>query len=161
MKRSEIVAFWKPYEPNGEFSQWYESPINIDGIIYKNCEQYMMSQKALLFGDKEIFDEIMKATTPREYKDLGKKVKNFKQDVWDENKRKIVFKANLAKFTQNETLKNKLLSTGNKILIEASPYDNIWGVKLKKDDDRILDKSTWLGENLLGYILMDVRETIK
>ena len=121
----------------------------------------MMSQKALLFGDKEIFDEIMKATTPREYKDLGKKVKNFKQDVWDENKRKIVFKANLAKFTQNETLKNKLLSTGNKILIEASPYDNIWGVKLKKDDDRILDKSTWLGENLLGYILMDVRETIK
>lgn len=103
----------------------------------------------------------MKAKKPKEYKDLGKKVKNFKHDIWDTHKRDIVFKCNMAKFTQHKTLRDKLLSTGNKILVEASPYDDIWGVKLKKDDVRILDKSTWLGQNLLGYILMDVREEIK
>lgn len=161
LTKNDIVPFWKPYEIDGEFSQWYKSSMIIDGITYTTCEQYMMSQKALLFKDKEIYKKIMESDSPKEYKALGRKIKNFNEEIWNNNKRDIVFKANIAKFTQNKELKNKLLSTGNKILVEASPYDAIWGIKMTKDDSRILNKETWKGENLLGYILMDVREEIK
>lgn len=161
LTKNDIVPFWKPYEQDGEFSQWYKSSMIIDNITYTTCEQYMMSQKALLFEDKDIYEKIMQSNSPKEYKALGRKIKNFNEDIWNKYKRNIVFKANLAKFTQNEKLKNKLLSTKNKILIEASPYDNIWGVKLTKEDSRIFNKDTWQGQNLLGYILMDVRDEIR
>ena len=120
----------------------------------------MMAQKALLFNDNEIFNEIMKANHPKEYKELGRKIKNFSDLKWNENKYQIVLKGNIAKFSQNEKLKAFLLNTGIKILVEASPYDKIWGIGLSADQENIENPLTWNGENLLGFALMEVRDLI-
>lgn len=161
LKRNEIVCFWKEMKLNGYLSQWYNSEMVIDGISYLNTEQYMMAQKAKLFGDEKIFNKIMKENTPSEFKRLGRLIKNFDDDIWNREKRNIVLKGNIHKFSQNEKLKKLLLDTGDKILIEASPYDDIWGVKLRETDSLILNINTWKGENLLGFILMEVRDYLK
>lgn len=161
LKRNEIVCFWKEMKLNGYLSQWYNSEMVVDGILYLNTEQYMMAQKAKLFGDEKIFNEIMRKDTPSEFKRLGRLIENFDDDIWNREKRNIVLKANIHKFSQNEKLKKLLLDTGDKILIEASPYDDIWGVKLRETDPSILNINTWKGENLLGFILMEVRDYLK
>lgn len=161
LKRNEIICFWKEMELNGYLSQWYNSKMIIDGISYLNAEQYMMAQKARLFGDEKIFNEIMKEDTPREFKRLGRLIENFDNDIWNREKRNIVLKGNIHKFSQNEKLKKLLLDTVDKILIEASPYDDIWGVKLRETDSLILNINTWKGQNLLGFILMEVRDYLK
>ena len=142
-------------------SQWYDCSFEIDGILYSTAEQYMMSQKALLFNDNETNLKIMGSKTPKKYKQLGRQVKNFSPKLWDEKKFDIVVKGNLAKFSQNENLKQFLLNTKNKILVEASPYDKIWGIGMAQDDKDIYNQDKWKGENLLGKALMKVREIIK
>jgi hypothetical protein len=67
----------------------------------------------------------------------------------------------MAKFGQNSRLKATLLSTENKIIVEASPYDTIWGIGLYHEDDRVLDEKNWKGMNLLGKALMEVREKLR
>ena len=119
-----------------------------------------MIQKAKLFEDNEILNEIIKAKSPKEYKALGRKVKNFNRKKWDEKKLNIVFKGNMLKFSQNEELKNFLLSTNDKILAEASPYDKIWGIGIGEDDKDAYNIEKWKGENLLGIALMKVREEL-
>jgi ribA/ribD-fused uncharacterized protein len=121
----------------------------------------MMSQKALLFNDIETNSKIMKENDPKQYKELGRQVKNFSPKIWDEKKFEIVVKGNLHKFSQNENLKQFLLSTKNKILAEASPYDKIWGIGMDANDKDILNQDKWKGENLLGKALMKVRDIIK
>ena len=156
-----IIPFWRPHEEYGEFSNWFFSSMIIDNVQYANVEQYMMSEKAKLFGDMDIYNKIMNSNSPKEYKDLGRLVKNFDEKIWNENKYPIVLKGCLAKFSSNRNLKEKLLLTGDAILVEASPYDRIWGVKLSKNDPRINDPNQWLGENLLGKVLMEVREILR
>jgi ribA/ribD-fused uncharacterized protein len=120
-----------------------------------------MFHKAMLFGDKETADKIMFAKNPSEHKKLGRLVKNYDQKVWDEHKRKIVYNGNWLKFTQNPKLLAQLLETDDKILVEASPYDPIWGIGLDENAIGIEDSNNWQGENLLGYIITDVRDNIK
>ncbi len=100
---------------------------------------------------------IMSEEYPSVQKELGRMVSNYNQDVWDKHKFDIVVNANYLKFTQDETLKELLLDTGDKTIVEASPYDTIWGIGLSCDDDRVLDESKWKGENLLGKAIMKVR----
>lgn len=147
--------FWK-----SKLSQWHMCNFTIEDITYNCGEQYMMAQKALLFGDCETFNLIMESDNPRDQKKLGRQVKNFNQEVWDKNKEKIVFDGNLARFTQNKYLKEILLNTQGQ-LVEASPYDRIWGIGLSKNDPRVLNENQWLGQNLLGKILTQVRKQIK
>ena len=142
-------------------SQWYDCEFIVNGIKYHTAEQYMMSQKALLFEDKEINEKIMNSKTPKEYKELGRQIKNFSSDKWELNKFDIVVKGNIAKFSQNEKLKQFLINTKDKILVEASPYDKIWGIGMSEDDKDILDESKWKGQNLLGKAIMKAREFIK
>ena len=97
---------------------------------------------------------------PREQKRLGRLVKNFDTGIWDACKEKIVFDGNFLKFTQNEALKQYLLSTGNSILAEANGHDRIWGIGMFCDDRNLLRTELW-GENLLGKILVQVREKIR
>ncbi len=144
----------------GPFSQWHLSDFIIDNIRYNCAEQYMMAEKARLFNDLESLNKIMLAKTPKEQKALGRKVKNFDENIWSQNLEEIIFKANLAKFTQNLKLKRLILNV-DKILVEASPYDRIYGIGLKADDPRAQDQKTWLGENKLGFILMKVKDKIK
>lgn len=149
----DYLYFWREHEQNGVFSQWYFEDMVIDGVTYNCCEQYMMAQKALLFNDLEIHSQIMQTTSPKVQQSLGKKVKDFNNGVWDNFKGSIVFRGNLAKFNGN--LRNLLLSTGDKFLVEASPYDRVWGIGFKSDI--ALSKIDLWGQNLLGKILMEVR----
>ena len=121
----------------------------------------MMSKKALLFDDKEVFEQIMASDEPNEIKSLGRKIRNFDEKIWNDVKYSIVLNGNYLKFTQNRNLMNFLLSTGDKILVEASPFDKIWGIGMSENDERINNPDEWQGENLLGFALTEVREEIK
>ena len=142
-------------------SQWYDCAFEVDGVRYHTAEQYMMAQKALLFGDSQTYDRIMAADDPADYKALGRDVQGFESEAWDRAKYGIVLTGNLAKFGQNPELWDYLDSTGDSVLVEASPYDGIWGVKLGIEDPRIEDPNQWCGENLLGFALMEARDILR
>ena len=146
------VFFW-----NGIYSQWHKSPMTIDEIEYSSCEQYMMHQKALLFGDSEIAELIMNESNPKEQKKYGRMIKGFDKAAWDKNCLAIVYEGNLAKFTQNAELREQMISTENRIFVEASPFDTIWGIGLGEDAEGIDDPSHWQGLNLLGQALTLVK----
>ena len=152
-----FVFFWKLGHPGEEFSNWYPRQFVLEGIKYNCVEQYMMAKKALLFGDLDIYHKIMASSDPGECKDLGKKVSNFDPDAWDSCKYEIVYNANHAKFSQNPDLMQKLLSTGDAIMAEASPYDKIWGIGMDQYDPGARTPEHWNGQNLLGNILMQIR----
>jgi ribA/ribD-fused uncharacterized protein len=143
------------------FSQWWKSSFNSEHIEYLFMEQYMMAEKARLFGDTEIEEKIMNCSNPNEIKGLGRKVRGFDEDIWNKVKYSIVVNGNYDKFMQNEKLKEYLLSTEDKILVEASPYDNVWGIQMSENDEDIKNPELWRGENLLGFALMEVRNEIK
>lgn len=139
-------------------SQWYPCQFEVEGVTYTSAEQYMMAEKAKLFGDEEIRAEILNTDDPRMCKALGRKVKNFDKAVWDKEKEHIVRKGNTKKLLQNSALRNFLLSTGDKVLVEASPTDRVWGIGLGKNNPDALDPQKWRGQNLLGFALMNVRD---
>lgn len=153
---NETGVYFKSSYP----SQWYISSFTIDDITYNCCEQYMMSEKAKYFNDMETYDLIMKATEPKEHKSLGRQVKNFDEVKWNIIADDIVFKANLAKFSQNSNLKQTLIDTGDKIFVECSPYDKIWGNGLNITDTLKTSPDNWTGTNRLGKAIMKVREVI-
>ncbi len=153
-----MVFFWKDDEENGCFSNWFRRKFVIDDFEYLFVEQYMMARKAKLFHDSERYTAILRATQPWECKDLGKQVKPFDPKAWDAVKYEIVKKANSAKYEQNPDLMAKLLETGDAILAEASPKDTIWGIGLDAVTAAETSPSEWPGQNLLGKILMELRE---
>jgi ribA/ribD-fused uncharacterized protein len=152
-----FTFFWRATSP---FSQWHHSTFTVDGITYNCAEQFMMYQKAILFGDKEIAQKILKESLPMKQKYLGRKVRNFDEQVWEKHCRDIVYKGNYAKFTQNKHLLKKLLETAGTTLVEASPYDTIWGIGLDETHPHAKDRSKWRGENRLGEILTRLREDL-
>lgn len=143
------------------FSQWFPIRFEEDGVIYKTAEHYMMAGKAKLFNDQEILEKILQSATPNQAKNLGRKVKNFDPKIWDRHKYELVKKGNLLKFSQSARCKEFLLSTGDKILVEASPYDRIWGIGMLETDTRAENPLLWNGENLLGFALMEVRDELR
>lgn len=151
----KFTFFW-----NGTFSQWVESPFEIDGVKFNTAEQYMMYKKALLFNDFNKASQIMKTKKPNEQKQFGREVKNFDKVLWESNCKKFVYDASRAKYTQNPKMLTELLATKGTTLVEASPYDKIWGIGLAKHDSRVNSRSTWLGTNWLGEILTKVREEL-
>ncbi len=158
--KKDFVFFWKLGEANECFTQWYPAPITIEGIRYENAEQYMMAKKALLFGDIEHYYLILHTADPKQCKAYGKAVRGFDSAVWQSCNEEIVFNANFAKFTQHPALAQKLLQTGDRILAEASPLDTNYGIGLKADDPDASCPEKWPGKNLLGKILMDIRDLL-
>lgn len=153
--------FWHEYDAYGVFSQWFDYSFVIEGIRYANAEQYMMAKKALLAGDLKSYGLIMAETDPAKCKKLGKAVCNLNVKAWDACKEDVVYHANLAKFSQNEKALQYLLSTGDKILAEASPYDTIWGIGLEATHPDATCPEKWKGQNLLGKVLMRVRAELR
>jgi ribA/ribD-fused uncharacterized protein len=143
------------------FSQWWESSFVVDKIEYKSAEHWMMAEKAALFKDKEIFEKIIQCKTPAEAKKLGREVKNYNDAIWLENKFEIVKTGNLHKFSQNKDLKTFLLNTNERIIVEASPVDPIWGIGMASDHKDIDNPEKWDGLNLLGFALMEVRDELR
>lgn len=154
----EFVFFWKP--PNA-FGQWTESIFEVDETLYSCAEQFMMAEKARLFGSESIRQQILETDSPREHKRLGREVSGFDQTIWEQNGEEIVFRGNLAKFEQNEELRKELLATGDLTMVEASPYDKIWGIGLRADHRNAVVPEKWKGTNLLGKVLERVREKLR
>lgn len=142
-------------------SQWYPSPFTVNEVSFATAEHWMMAQKALLFNDLIIYDKVINCTKPGEAKDLGRQVKGYDEDTWLSHRMDIVIKGNAYKFSQDERLKAFLLNTGERVLVETSPIDQIWGVGLSADDPSIENIAQWPGTNLLGFALMEVRDFLK
>jgi ribA/ribD-fused uncharacterized protein len=153
---NKYVFFW-----DGIYSQWYSAPMVIDDRTFNCCEQWMMYNKATFFEDYVTAEQVMKTKSPREQKELGRMVKNFDSNRWNKVCSGIVYKGNLAKFTQNEDLKKELLNTGNRILVEASPYDQIWGIGMGVEEEGIDNAINWKGQNLLGWALQLVKQELQ
>jgi ribA/ribD-fused uncharacterized protein len=150
------IFFW-----GGIFSQWYSCDfVDSHDVKYTSTEQYMMAKKALAHGDYKAVQEVMDCDDPREQKAIGRKITNYSDEIWSPKRYQVVVDGNFYKFSQNPKLKELLLSTGNKIIVEASPYDKIWGIGLATYDDKVLDESKWDGENLLGKAIMKVRSLL-
>lgn len=152
----KYVFFW-----DGIYSQWYNSPMTIDGVTYNCCEQYMMHQKALLFRDFETADKIMATTSPREQKSLGREVKDFDATAWSMMSFGVVYTANIEKFRQNQGLLSAMLATDDRIFVEASPFDKIWGIGRGEDALGVENPASWLGQNLLGWALTLVKRELQ
>jgi len=166
-QENKFLFFWG-HQPNKDgsisktcFSQWWLSSFDVDGITYKTAEHWMMAKKALLFNDKEIFEKIIQTKSPAEAKKLGREVKNYVDTVWLANRFEIVKEGNLHKFGQNKDLKEFLLNTNERILVEASPVDPIWGIGMAADHKEVNNPKKWQGLNLLGFALMEVRDELK
>ncbi|MBG9377951.1 NADAR family protein [Panacibacter sp. DH6] len=142
------------------FSQWWASPFIIDNVKYNTAEHWMMAQKALLFNDHDNYSKIIIAKSPAEAKALGREVRNFDDVVWNEKRFDIVVKGSLYKFSQNEELKSFLLNTKDRVLVEASPVDRIWGIGLTADSNKAENPNQWNGLNLLGFALMEARDVL-
>ena len=156
MTTNKFVFFY-----GGVFSQWFQHDMEIDGVIYNCAEQYMMAMKADYFDDQLAKQKIMSTDDPSEQKAIGRTVKNFDAEAWNAVSRGFVYKANIVKFASDPNLKQELFDTGEREIVEASPYDRIWGIGLGEHDERALDKSQWRGTNWLGEVLMKVREDLK
>ncbi|MEU4715116.1 NADAR family protein [Micromonospora purpureochromogenes] len=163
----KYVCFWghRPRRDGtvgaGCLSQWWPAAFTVDGRRFITAEHWMMWQKAALFGDEETGGRILAAGHPHRAKALGRQVRNFDQAVWEARRYDIVVAGSVAKFGQHDDLRAYLLGTGDRVLVEASPVDRVWGIGLSADDPRAEDPARWRGLNLLGFALMQARETLR
>ncbi|MCL1949576.1 MAG: NADAR family protein [Turicibacter sp.] len=160
-EKLDFTFFWMmENDERACFSQWFPASFSVDADDYTCSEQYMMAEKARVFGDVETHQAIMATDSPREMKILGRQVKGFDAAIWDKVKYSVVLSGNWYKFTQNPKLARILLGTDPTILVEASPTDSIWGIGLTETRPEAQDPAQWQGENLLGFALMEVRDDI-
>lgn len=145
----------------GCLSQWWPAAFTVDGASYPSAEHYMMAAKARLSGDAETAEQILAAPHPGAAKALGRRVRGFDEQRWAEQRFDVVVAGNMAKFGQHQDLRDFLVGTGGRVLVEASPLDRIWGIGLAADDDRAVSPECWLGLNLLGFALMEVRHQLR
>ncbi len=155
-----IICFHNPEEENGYLSNWYLSNFVIGGVLFSSMEQYMMYKKAMCFDDEKVAREILETKDVAKIKALGRQVSNYNNSIWNGMRQIIIYEGLLAKFTQNEMLKEQLKSTGDAILAECAVQDKIWGIGLSMKDSNRLDIDKWKGQNLLGYALMLVRNKV-
>lgn len=178
-EKEEFIFFWETTSP---FSQWYKSKFTattclIRGVCmnelkrefvlqnqfpfdvqeYSSAEQFMMYHKAIIFLDIESAKKVMRTNNVRMIKQIGRNISGFNEEVWRFYRSAVVYEGNKAKFEQNLQLKQVLMDTAGKTLVEASPDDRIWGIGLTKDDPKVQNRGTWNGSNLLGEILTKIR----
>lgn len=163
--RLRFVHFWR-HDPGpdgvgaGCLSQWWPCEFDEDGHAFASAEHYMMAHKAWLFGDGAAAEAVLRAGHPAEAQRLGRRVRGFDDEVWKARRSAIVTRGNLAKFGQHPELRRFLLGTRNRVLVEASPKDRIWGIGLGAGDPGADSPAAWRGLNLLGFALMAARERL-
>lgn len=148
--------FW-----GGFLSQWFGCDFSDEDRAYTSTEQYMMYHKAMAMGDIESANAIMKTDDPETQKFIGRHVSNYDDDLWDYARYNVVVEGNWLKFSQNPDLAEGLFDLGDRILVEASPEDRIWGIGLAPQDPLVLDETKWDGKNLLGKAIMEVRDELR
>lgn len=144
----------------GCLSQWWPVEFEENGHRFASAEHYMMAHKAWLFGDTAAAERVLAAEHPAEAKKIGRSVKDFDLPAWESERFDIVVRGSLAKFGQHPALLDYLAGTRARVLVEASPYDRIWGIGLAADDPRAATASTWKGLNLLGFALIEARHQL-
>ncbi|MFB7333622.1 NADAR family protein [Streptomyces adustus] len=164
--RIKYLRFWghRP-RPDGQLgasclSQWWPSPFVVEGVAYATAEHWMMAGKARLFDDPEAERLVLAAGHPAQAKKAGRLVRGFDQTVWERERFRIVVEGSVHKFGSDAGLRDFLLGTGDRVLVEASPVDRIWGIGLAADDEAAADPRRWRGPNLLGFALMEARERL-
>ena len=160
---SDFVFFWGHTDRDAKLtkaclSQWFSCYFEVEGQYYNCAEQFMMAEKARLFGDTETRDKILSEYNQMTIKKLGRQVINYDDEKWKAVRYDVVLKGNLAKFYQNTRLKQFLIDTGEKILVEASPKDTVWGIGMDEFHVDVTNPKKWQGTNLLGFALMEVRD---
>jgi len=165
-RKFKFLFFWGHTPPSDGsvnqscFSQWWMSPFVVEGTEYSCAEQYMMAEKARMFGDEEMLAAILQAKHPKEMKAFGRAVKNFDKDAWEHGRYEIVKRGNLAKFSQHPELAAYLKESNKRILVEASPRDRIWGIGMGQSNPDADNPMKWRGQNLLGFVLTEVRDEL-
>lgn len=161
--RIKYLHFWghRP-RPDGTIgasclSQWWPSPFVVDGRRYATAEHWMMAAKARLFGDAEAERHVLAAAHPAQAKKAGRLVRGFDEAIWERERFRIVVEGSVHKFAADPALRAFLLNTGERVLVEASPVDRVWGIGLTADDEAAQDPERWRGLNLLGFALMAAR----
>lgn len=164
--RVKYLHFWghRP-RPDGQvgascLSQWWPSPFVVDGVSYATAEHWMMAGKARLFGDAAAERRALEAPNPALAKKAGRLVRDFDDSVWERERFAVVVEGSVHKFAAHPDLRAFLLGTGERVLVEASPVDRVWGIGLAADDERASDPERWRGPNLLGFALMAARERL-
>lgn len=155
-----MIAFFREYEEHGYLSNWYPTSFrDPQGQVYCCSEQYYLTRKALMCGSTGVAKAVLATSDPREMKALTRPgvLSNYSEALWTQHRLQIMFEANWYKFTQQPELKAKLLATGTARLVEASPYDRVWGTGVGLGDPRLADPARWPGQNLLGQALEAVR----
>ncbi|WST32742.1 NADAR family protein [Streptomyces sp. NBC_01166] len=166
-ERVKYLPFWG-HRPRwdgrlGEscLSQWWPAPFTVGSVTYATAEHWMMAGKARLFGDAEAEALAVSASSPAAAKKVGRLVKGFDDGIWARERFALVVEGSVHKFGQDPALRAYLLGTGERVLVEASPMDRIWGIGLTKDDPRTADPASWRGLNLLGFALMEARTRLR
>lgn len=157
---NQILCFHNPDEENGYLSNWYPSCFTVDKITFSSMEQYMMYRKAVCFQDSDIAAQILATDDVARIKELGRLVSGYVDSIWGGIRQRVVYEGLLAKFSQNVELKEHLKGTGDAVLAECAVNDRIWGIGLSMTDPDRLDQTKWQGQNLLGYTLMMVRDSM-
>ncbi|MFG2440213.1 NADAR family protein [Streptomyces sp. NPDC048508] len=142
-------------------SQWWPSPFVVEGVVYATAEHWMMASKARLFGDAEAERRAVDAANPALAKKAGRLVRGFDDAVWERERFGIVVEGSVHKFAAHAELRAFLLGTGDRVLVEASPLDRVWGIGLAATDEGAFDPRRWRGGNLLGFALMEARERLR
>ncbi|GGW68938.1 hypothetical protein GCM10010320_57990 [Streptomyces caelestis] len=165
--RVRYLHFWghRP-RPDGRvgascLSQWWPAPFTVDGVEYATAEHWMMAGKARLFGDAAAERAVLAAGHPAEAKKAGRQVRGFDEAIWQRERFRIVVEGSVHKFGAHPELRGFLLGTGERVLVEASPVDRVWGIGLAADDEAVADPERWRGPNLLGFALMEARERLR
>jgi ribA/ribD-fused uncharacterized protein len=143
------------------FSQWWPARFTADGQAFGSAEHYMMWRKARLFGDEQRAGEILNARSPAQAKAIGREVSGFDEETWIRRRWEVVVAGSVAKFGSDPALRDYLLGTGRRILVEASPVDRIWGIGLAADSGDAEKPQQWRGLNLLGFALMEARQRLQ
>ncbi|MEF9906667.1 NADAR family protein [Streptomyces sp. P9-A2] len=166
-ERIKYLHFWghQPL-PDGRIgagclSQWWPSPFTVDGVTYTTAEHWMMAAKARIFADPEAERKILAAEHPADAKKEGRLVRHFDDAVWRRERFRVVVEGSTHKFAAHADLRAFLLNTGDRVLVEASPRDRVWGIGLGAKNERAANPAQWRGANLLGFALMQARTRLR
>lgn len=157
----EAIFFHKPEEPYGYLSNWYPSRFTIDEVCFTSAEQYIMYQKCLIFGDLASAQKVLATNDPQEQQTIGRAANGYVEAVWAGMRQLVAARALHAKFSQNDKLRDKLLLTGDAILVECAKSDKVWACGVGLYDTDRFNAGLWRGQNLLGFALMEIRNIFK
>ena len=154
---SNTIAFFGELNP---FSNFHEARFTCEGEDFHCSEQYIQWKKAIFFNDTIVERRILNSTDALDSKEIARDIKNFDKEKWNENAEELCYEGIKQKYEQNPHLKEALIDTGCKTLVESC-FDNIWGTGLPLSDQNCLTESKWKSKGILGRILMKIRESMQ